>query len=836
MTLMFAERQADYDIVIVGAGPAGISAASRAAARGNRYVLLEAEDHAADTIYRYQKHKHVMAEPGYLPLRSGVPFAEGRREEILAGWDAALQTQDIQIEYRRKVSAITRDDASGALIVTCSDGSRRSTRTVILGIGLQGNPRQLGVEGDDLPAIQFGLADPDAHHDEVIVVVGAGDAGIENACALAGANTVHLMNRAEELTRCKEGNRTLALATERAGALKIWHRSFPERVEATGTQPPFRYVFNASDGPQQIDCHRVIARLGAIPPRKLLESFGIAFPNGNADAIPTLSDTSQSSVPGLFIVGALAGCPLIKQAMNQGYEVVETINGAAFEPADEPLLRDRLEPWMVTGGPDLLGFGLGLQLDEIDPQQRSPERVSTGWYDTTVNEVVDALRRLSSFFAVISRLQMRELLLESAIRVFREGDVVFSEGDYTNTFFSIIQGSVRIKHFSLGEGEFFGEMGLISGKQRTATVIAGADCVLIETPRRTMLKLIASSDEVSQQIDVAFLRNAIINYLGPAVKGRSVDRLVSGGVKVRRFNARETIFSMGAAADGLYLIRRGSVAVTRQLDGREQVLAHLSAGDYFGETALLDSAPRSATVTATVLTETLILDAGKIQAEIAGSQELRDALQTVALDYARRDALREEPGDAPQDALAQFLMAEGAGEASNMLLIDETLCIHCNNCEVACAESHDGVSRLRREKGPTLAHVHIVESCRHCEQPYCMKDCPPDAISRSATGEVYISDACIGCGNCETNCPYGAVEMAARKPPKRGGGWSWLLFGLGAAPGERAPAYDGDARKVAVKCDLCREVGGAPRCVNSCPTGAAIRISATNLFEALGKD
>ncbi|MEN9726176.1 MAG: hypothetical protein RL434_542, partial [Pseudomonadota bacterium] len=87
MGMMFEHISADYDIVIVGSGPAGLAAASRAAERGNRHVLLEAESHAADTIYQYKKGKHVMAEPGYLPLRSGLAFAEGRREEILGAWD-----------------------------------------------------------------------------------------------------------------------------------------------------------------------------------------------------------------------------------------------------------------------------------------------------------------------------------------------------------------------------------------------------------------------------------------------------------------------------------------------------------------------------------------------------------------------------------------------------------------------------------------------------------------------------------------------------------------------------------------------------------------------------
>jgi Fe-S-cluster-containing hydrogenase component 2 len=176
--------------------------------------------------------------------------------------------------------------------------------------------------------------------------------------------------------------------------------------------------------------------------------------------------------------------------------------------------------------------------------------------------------------------------------------------------------------------------------------------------------------------------------------------------------------------------------------------------------------------------------------------------------------------------IISFLIAQGAGEATDILLIDESLCVRCDNCEKACAETHGGTSRLNREAGPTFASVHVPTSCRHCEHPHCMKDCPPDAIHRAPNGEVFIADNCIGCGNCERNCPYGVIHMAA-KPPKKPGLIQWLLFGRGPGPGE-AP-YDKKKKptsgKKAVKCDMCKDQPGGPACVRSCPTGAAIRIS-----------
>ena len=107
-----------------------------------------------------------------------------------------------------------------------------------------------------------------------------------------------------------------------------------------------------------------------------------------------------------------------------------------------------------------------------------------------------------------------------------------------------------------------------------------------------------------------------------------------------------------------------------------------------------------------------------------------------------------------------------------------------------------------------------------------MKDCPPDAIRRAPGGEVYITDACIGCGNCERNCPYGVIQMGVVEPTQPSL-WRWLVAG-GREPGTPAlakPAKSASAPKKAVKCDMCKDLGGGPACVRACPTGAALRVS-----------
>lgn len=804
-TMMFNTVTAEFDVVIVGSGPSGLAAASRACALGNRHVLLEAEDHASDTIFKYQKGKHVMSEPGMLPLRCGLTFGEGRREQILNTWDQEIKAQGIHIQYKKRVKSIQRPGPDAPFSVACDDGTTITTRTVVLAIGLQGNIRKLGVPGENLAQVQYTLADPDEFKDETIIVVGAGDAGIENALGLAKQNRVHMMNRTDEFGTCKDGNRTLILAAEKSGAIAVHYSAYAVEVKETGAEPPLEFIFDGKDGRESILCHRVIARLGAIPPRKLVESFGVAFPNDNPTSLPVLSEAFESNVPGLFIVGALGGYPLIKQAMNQGYEAIQVINGLPVEQVDEPILRQRL----------------------------------AGWHSLqTISEILQQLIDSADLFQSLTKLQMRELLLESEVKMPAPGEIIFKKLDYNNTFFTILEGNVEIeiaqadgstKQIALSQGNFFGEMGLISGRRRTATIRAGKGCVLLETARRAMLKIIATSDPLRKLIDGAFIRNALINYVGPIFSPAQIQQLIHSGIEIKRFNAKTVLFSEGDAPDGLYLIRRGSVSITKNQEGQSRVLAYVSAGNYVGEMALLDDQPRSATVTAAVMTEVLILRTEVFKSILAETPALYETLRRRSLERARKNTITETL-DRQSSEMANFLLGQGLGEASDVLVINENLCVQCNNCEIACAETHEGVSRLKREAGATFAKIHIPVACRHCEHPHCMKECPPDALSRGVNGEVFISDACIGCGNCERNCPYGVIQMAPQKPPRRGGGLAWLLFGLGAAPGKRAPEADPDTKKRAVKCDMCKEIPAGPSCVRACPTGAAIRISPEQLI------
>jgi Fe-S-cluster-containing hydrogenase component 2 len=304
--------------------------------------------------------------------------------------------------------------------------------------------------------------------------------------------------------------------------------------------------------------------------------------------------------------------------------------------------------------------------------------------------------------------------------------------------------------------------------------------------------------------------------------------MVQGAV-LRSFGPGETLFREGDAPDGLYLIRRGSVTISRTIGGKDVVLSYVAAGNYIGEMALLSDAVRSATARAAVATETIVLQPRTFNEVLMRNATLRGGIESRVLQRMTQNVQREaepDPGD-----LVSFLVSQGLGEATDVLLIDESLCVRCDNCEKACADTHGGTSRLDRQAGPSYANVHVPTSCRHCENPRCMTDCPPDAIHRNPNGEVYIQDTCIGCGNCQRNCPYGVIQLAPADPK---GGWSslwaWLLLGVTAEPGRQRVREDKDGPKLAVKCDMCKDLSGGPACVRACPTGAAIRVSPENFL------
>ena len=201
--------------------------------------MLEKVDHAADTVYRYQKGKLVMSTPDVLPLRSDFSFERGIREQVLDIWNQKLEALGINIRYNAEVTAILRRDGSFQLILPNAEAI--TADKVVLAIGLQGNLRKLEVPGAErVTHVQYQLDDPEEYEDEAIVVIGAGDAGIENAVALAKQNDVTIVNRRDEFARVKDGNRSLVLQSIESGVLSCVYNAEVLRLDPATTSSSLR--------------------------------------------------------------------------------------------------------------------------------------------------------------------------------------------------------------------------------------------------------------------------------------------------------------------------------------------------------------------------------------------------------------------------------------------------------------------------------------------------------------------------------------------------------------------------------------------------------------------
>jgi thioredoxin reductase/CRP-like cAMP-binding protein len=507
---------ATFRIAIVGSGPAGLSAAARAAQLGISHVLLEKTDHLSDTIYKYQKGKHVMATPSQLVLRSDLDFEAGKREAVLGTWDTQASAHKMNIMLKAEVKSIA--GAKGNFTLTMANGESLQAENVILAIGTQGNPNKMRCDGANLPHIQYQLDDPGEYVDEHITVVGSGDAGIENALGLAAdpeqGNVVTILNRGADFARAKSANVKLLMEARDNGRMNVLTETSPTLVE------PGYLTIDTRDGQQKIRCDRIIARMGSAAPRAFIESCGIEFTSADREAFPKLLPSFESTAAGIYVIGALAGYPLIKHCMNQGYDVVEFINGnRSLKPADEPILEAKFRN--LPGG-------------------------------KSVEEWLEFLRSNVTILNELSPLQMREFMLDSDVSFYRAGTIVFERNDPGSSLFAIASGSVAV-HISAADpsitipiatGSIFGEVGLISGRRRGATIRTAEDSILVEVSRTAALKLMASVPAAKRAVNRISTERQLLQMFG---SGLTPDDLVEvlETAEVKRVSAGEAIIDEG---------------------------------------------------------------------------------------------------------------------------------------------------------------------------------------------------------------------------------------------------------------------------------------------------
>ncbi len=330
---------------------------------------------------------------------------------------------------------------------------------------------------------------------------------------------------------------------------------------------------------------------------------------------------------------------------------------------------------------------------------------------------------------------------------------------------------------TLDAGDLFGEMTCRTFQPRSATVRAKTDCVLVEM-LRVILDMLVGTREVDadtkastkvkaptfkgttfkKALDEKYRQRSLVSHLRSVplfgTLGDEFLNYLRDRAELVSCGKGQVICMEGDVADAFYLIRSGLVRVSQNLPGGELVRTYLKRGEFFGEIGLLYEQPRNATCTALDAVDVVKIGGVEFKLMLEQFPNVKASLGKIADARIAANKERKPPAGLQLD---DFLN-QGLYEAQNLLLIDLDHCTRCDACVNACAEAHDGVTRLIRD-GLRYDHFLVPTACRSCRDPLCMTQCPVGSIRRKESLEIIIEDWCIGCGKCAELCPYGNINM-----------------------------------------------------------------------------
>jgi thioredoxin reductase (NADPH) len=265
-----AESAEIYDVCIIGAGPAGISASLRASENKLRYLTLE-QDAIGGTVSKYPRQKLVMTSPVQFPLYGKFSKMTLSKEEMLAFWNDIARRADFQARTGERVDDIKKDPKGIFTVVTQKE--QYCASAVILALGRTGTPNKLGVKGEQLPKVMYSLIETEAYTGKNILVVGGGDSAVEAALGLAiqKGNRVWLSYRKERFSRIKERNALRIEESMHSGKIQVLFNSKPVEIKERTV------ILECNDALQEIENDFVWVFAGGIPPNAFLEKVGVKF-------------------------------------------------------------------------------------------------------------------------------------------------------------------------------------------------------------------------------------------------------------------------------------------------------------------------------------------------------------------------------------------------------------------------------------------------------------------------------------------------------------------------------------------------------------------------------
>ena len=267
-----------YDVVIVGAGPAGISASLEAAKRKLKFVTLE-QDTLGGTVSNFPRAKIVMTSPMELPLYGKVKLTETSKSELLEMWTDVLTKNNIRINEQEKVEKIEKQND---IFLVQTSKNHYTTKSILLAIGRRGSPRKLGVPGEEKEKVYYRLLEPEMIHNQKILVVGGGDSAIESALLLADENNkVTLSYRSDSFSRVKPKNLEKINNASRSGKVKVILNSEVSDILDNSV------ILKVKDSaePKVIENDLVYVFAGGILPTKFLEEIGIRITKKFGEAV-----------------------------------------------------------------------------------------------------------------------------------------------------------------------------------------------------------------------------------------------------------------------------------------------------------------------------------------------------------------------------------------------------------------------------------------------------------------------------------------------------------------------------------------------------------------------
>lgn len=258
--------ESEVDVIIIGAGPAGISAALQAKELGLSVKLLDRQS-LGGTVFTFPRQKVVMTRPMYLPGYGAVKLVNTSKGELLSIWEEALSKNGLSVEEKVEISKI--EQIEGGFKLTDVEGIERKSKRVLLAIGRRGSPRKLGIPGEDSAKVTYQLIEPEQFENLKIIVVGGGDSAIESALLLAEQNKVILSYRKSNFTRIKAGNKLKIESAISQGQLEVRYNSQLVEIRESSV------FLQEPNGIQEIPNDQVFIFAGGELPNAFLKAAGI---------------------------------------------------------------------------------------------------------------------------------------------------------------------------------------------------------------------------------------------------------------------------------------------------------------------------------------------------------------------------------------------------------------------------------------------------------------------------------------------------------------------------------------------------------------------------------